>query len=177
MMGTPSKTGTAGVLTHTRTIEKIFLSPTTLDECDDLFHLYGLRRALQAVRSGNKGPNEQHFVHLSWFSDPTKNHTIGSLEEVEILPSVKFPWIPFSGFRGEVEHVSAKQDPSGHLVFTIGPNYYINLIEDVEILLPVKFRWIPFSGFRGEVEVVPAHQRPGAYLVMYLRSTRKTQNW
>ena len=33
------------------------------------------------------------------------------VEDVEILLPVKFPWIPFSSFRGEVENVSANQRP------------------------------------------------------------------
>ena len=81
------------------------------------------------------------------------------VEDVEILLPVKFRWIPFSGFRGEVENVSANQRPGRPSFFTIGPKN-TNLVEDVEILLPMKFCWIPFSGFRGEVENVSANQRP-----------------
>ena len=33
------------------------------------------------------------------------------VEDIEILLPVKFRWIPFSGFRGEVENVSANQRP------------------------------------------------------------------
>ena len=43
------------------------------------------------------------------------------VEDVEILLHLKFCWNPFSGFRGEVENVSANQRPGGHLVFPIGP--------------------------------------------------------
>ena len=82
------------------------------------------------------------------------------VEGVEILIPVRFPWIPFSGFRKEVENVSANQRPDGHLVFPIGPKN-TNLVEGVEILLPVKIRWIPFSGFYREVKNVSANQRPG----------------
>ena len=82
------------------------------------------------------------------------------VEDVEILLPVKFRWIPFSGFRGEVENVSANQRPGWPSCFPIGPKN-TNLVEDVEILLPIKFRWIPFSSFRGEVENVSSNQRPG----------------
>ena len=75
------------------------------------------------------------------------------VEDVEILLPVKFRWILFSGFRGEVENVSANQRPGGHVVFPIGPKN-INVVEDFKILLPVKFRWISLSSFRGEVENV-----------------------
>ena len=82
------------------------------------------------------------------------------VEDVEILLPVKFRWIPFSGFRGEVENVSANQRPGRPSFFIDRPEKHKH-VEDVEILLPVKFRWIPFSGFRGEVENVSANQRPG----------------
>ena len=76
------------------------------------------------------------------------------VEYFEVLLPVKFCWILFSSFRGEVENVSA------NLVFQIGPKN-TNLIEDIEILLPVKFRWIPWSSFREKNEYVSANQRPG----------------
>ena len=95
---------------------------------------------------------------ILFFAIGLKNTNL--VEDVEILLPVKFLWIPFSGFRGEVENVSANPRPGRPSCFSIGPkNTY--LVEDVEILLPVKFRWIRFSGFRGEVKKVSANQRPG----------------
>ena len=82
------------------------------------------------------------------------------VEDVEILLPVKFCWIPFSGFRGEVDNVSANQRTGRPSCFPIGPKN-TKLVEDFEILLSVKFCWIPFSGFRGEVENNSANQRPG----------------
>ena len=46
---------------------------------------------------------------------------INLVENVEILRSVKFHWILFSGFRREVENGSDNQRPGGHLVFPNGP--------------------------------------------------------
>ena len=43
------------------------------------------------------------------------------VEDVEILFSVKFRWIPFSGFRGEVENVSANQRPGRQSSFSNRP--------------------------------------------------------
>ena len=43
------------------------------------------------------------------------------VEDVEILLPVKFRSIPFSGFRGEVENVSANQRPGRPSCFPIGP--------------------------------------------------------
>ena len=82
------------------------------------------------------------------------------VEDIEILLPFKFPWIPFRGFRGEVENISANQRQGRPSCFS-DRHQNTNLVEDVEILLPVKFCWIPFSSFRGEVENVSANQRPG----------------
>ena len=87
------------------------------------------------------------------------------VEGVEFLFPIKFNWIRFSSFRGEVENVSANQRPGHPFCFSDRPKRNTNLVEGVEILLPVKIRWIPFSSFRGEVENVLANQRPGGHLV------------
>ena len=93
------------------------------------------------------------------------------VEDVEILLPLKFRWIPFSGFRGEVENVSANQRPGRPSCYPDRPKN-TNFVEDVEILLPVKFRWIPFSGFREEVENVSANQEARAAL-LFSRSAQK----
>ena len=82
------------------------------------------------------------------------------VEDIKILLPIKFCSIPFSGFRGEDENVSANQRPGRPSCFSYRPEKH-NLVEDVEFLLPVKFGWIPFCGFREEVENVSANQRPG----------------
>ena len=95
-----------------------------------------------------------------FFFDWSENANFNFLDDIEILLPVKICWIPFSGFRGEVENVSANGQGS-HIVFRIGPkNTY--LVEDV---------W-SCSGFRGKVKNVSAKQRPGGHLVF--RSTQKT---
>ena len=92
------------------------------------------------------------------FSDRPEKHKLGR-GRWDLLP-VKFRWIPFSEFKGEVDNVSPNQRPGRPSCFSDQPEN-TNLAEDVEILLPVKFRLIPFSGFRGEVENVSTNQRPG----------------
>ena len=82
------------------------------------------------------------------------------VEDVEILLPVKFRWIPFSGFRGEVEKVSAYQRPGRPSCFSDRPEKH-KLGRGRWDLFHVKFRWIPFNVFRGEVENVSANQRPG----------------
>ena len=51
--------------------------------------------------------------HLVFPIDPKHKNVV---EDVEILLPVNFCWIPFSGFRGEVENVSVRGQ-GGHLVF------------------------------------------------------------
>ena len=92
------------------------------------------------------------------FTDRPKITTL--VEDVEILLPVKFLWIPFSGFRGEVENVSANQRPRRPSCFSYQPEKHL-LGRWCKILLPVKCQWIPFSRFRGEVENVWANHRPG----------------
>ena len=117
--------------------------------------------AVSSEKSKMSQPIRGQGGHLVFPIGPKNTNLV---EDVEILLPVKFCWIPFSGFRGEVENVSANQRPGWpswfYVEILIGPKN-TNLVEDVEILLPVKFRWIPFSGFRGEVENVSANQRPG----------------
>ena len=43
------------------------------------------------------------------------------VEEIEILLPVKFRWIPFSSFRGEVENISANQRPGRPSCFSERP--------------------------------------------------------
>ena len=64
----------------------------------------------QSIR-GQRG----HIV----FSINPKNTNLA--EDVENLLSVKFRWIPFSGFRGEVENVSANQRPERPSCFSDRP--------------------------------------------------------
>ena len=115
------------------------------------------RSAVSEAKSKMSQPIRGQGGHLVFPIGPKNTNLV---EDVEILLPVKFRWIPFSCFRGEVENVSANQRPGRPSCFPIGPRN-TNLVEDVEILLPVKFRWISFSGFRGEVENVSANQRPG----------------
>ena len=95
--------------------------------------------------------------HLIFLIGPKNTNLV---EDIEIFFPIKFCWIPFSGFREEVENVSANQRLGQPSCFPSSPKN-TNLVEDFEILLPVKFLWIPFSGFIREVENFSANQRPG----------------
>ena len=91
-----------------------------------------------------------------------------------ILLPVKFRWIPFSGFRGEVENVLANQRPGRPSFFSIGLKN-TNLIEDIVILRPVKFRWIPFTGFKGELKMSRPIRGQSGHLVYLI--CPKTHTW
>ena len=115
------------------------------------------RLAVLEEKSKMSQPIRGQGGHLIFPIGPKNTNLV---EDVEILLPVKFRWIPFSGFRGEVENVSANQRPGRPSCFSDRPKN-TKLVEDIEILLPIKYRWILFSGFRGEVENVSANQRPG----------------
>ena len=120
--------------------------------------LVEFRIAVSEEKSKMSQPIRGQSSHLVFPIGPKNTNLV---EDVEILLPVKFRWILFSGFRGDVEKMYQPiRGQGGHLVFPISPKN-TNLVEDVKILLPVKFRWILFSGFRGEVENVSANQRSG----------------
>ena len=98
-----------------------------------LVHLPNLHDELRVCKE-NKRPKGPHIVHLSTmchlfeesvkadifvYSSARKNTNL--VEAVEILLPVKFLWIPFSGFRGEVENVSANQRPGRPSFFSDQP--------------------------------------------------------
>ena len=58
-------------------------------------------------------------VAILVFSVRPKNTNM--VEDIEILLPVKFHWIPLSGFRGEVENVSANQRPGRPSCFSDRP--------------------------------------------------------
>ena len=56
--------------------------------------------------------------HLNFPIGPKNTNLV---EDVEILLRIKFRWIPFSGFRGEVENVSPNQRPGRPSCFSDRP--------------------------------------------------------
>ena len=129
------------------------------------------RSAVSEEKSKMSQPIRGQGGHLVFPIGPKNTNLV---EDVEILLPVKFLWIPFSSFRGEVNkrpkgphivHLSTmchlfEESAKVDICLLISPKN-INLVEDFEIVLPVKFCWNPFSGFRGKVENVSANQRPG----------------
>ena len=82
------------------------------------------------------------------------------VEDTESLLPVKFRWIPFSGFRGEVENVSANQRPGRPFCFSDRPKKH-KLGKGRWDLASYQVSSNSFHSFRGEVENVSANQRPG----------------
>ena len=66
------------------------------------------RSAVSEEKSIMSQPIRGQGGHLNFSIDPKNTYLV---EDVEILLPVEFHEIPFSGFRGEVENVSANQKP------------------------------------------------------------------
>ena len=122
-------------------------------------------------RSRNVSANQRLGGHLFPPIDP-KNTNL--LEGVEILRPVKFCWIPFSGFRGEIENASANHRPGGYLVPPIDPKN-TNVIEDVEILLPVNF--VEFHSSVSEEKPRMSQPIRSRVAILFFQSAGKTQPW
>ena len=73
------------------------------------------RSAVLEEKSKMSQPIRGQGGHLVFLIDPKNTNLV---EDVEILLPVKFRWIPFSGFRGGVENVSANQRPGRPSFFT-----------------------------------------------------------
>ena len=82
------------------------------------------------------------------------------VEGFEILLSIKFCWIPFSSFRGEVENVSANQRPGRPSCFSDRPEKH-KLGRGLWDLASCQVLLNSVQRFRGEVENVSANHRPG----------------
>ena len=91
---------------------------------------------------------------------PIRPKNTNLLEDVEILLPVKFRWILFSGFRGEVENVSANQTPGRPSCFSDRPEKH-KLGRGRWDLASCQVSLNSVQCFRREVENVSANQRPG----------------
>ena len=76
------------------------------------------RSAVSEEKSKMSQPIRGQGGHLVFPIGPKNTNLV---EDVEILLPVKFPWIPLSGFRGEVENVSANQRPGRPSCFSDRP--------------------------------------------------------
>ena len=83
------------------------------------------------------------------------------VENVKIYLSVKFRWIPFKGFRGDLVCLSHSK---AAILFSDQPKN-INFVKGVDILLPAMLRWILFSGYRAKVKMSQLIRAHGGHLV------------
>ena len=72
----------------------------------------------QREKSKMSQPIRSQGGHLVFSIGPKNTNLV---EDIEILLPVKFHWIPFNGFRGEVENVSANQRPGRPSCFSDRP--------------------------------------------------------
>ena len=106
---------------------------------------------------------------------PTGPKNTNLVEDFDILLPVKFRWIPFSGFRGEVENVSANQRPGRPSCFSDRPEKH----------KLGKGRW-DLASCQVSLNSVQRFQRrsrkclsqsEARAAILFFRSARKTQNW
>ena len=82
------------------------------------------------------------------------------VEDVEILLPVKFRWIPFSCFRGEVENVSANRRPGRPSCFSYRPDKH-KLDRGCWDLASCQVSLISVQRFQRRSRIFSANQRPG----------------
>ena len=104
-----------------------------------------IHSAVSEEKSKMSQPIRSQGGHLL-FSIGTKNTNV--VEDVEIWFPIKFRWIPFSGFRGEVENVSANQRPGRLSCFFLSAQKD-KLGRGRWDLASCQIHWIPLSDCRG----------------------------
>ena len=110
--------------------------------------------------------------HFCLLIDPKNTNLV---EDVEILLPVKFRWIPFSGFRGEVENVSANQRPGWPSCFSDRPEKH----------KLGRGRW-DLASYQVSLNSIQRFQRrsrkclsqsEASAAILFFRSAWKTQTW
>ena len=106
---------------------------------------------------------------------PIGPKNINLVEGVEILLPVKFHWIPFSSFRGEVENVSADQRPGRPSCFSDRPEKHklgrvLWNLASCQVLLNSVQRFQ-----RRSRKCLSQSEARAA--ILFFRSARKTQTW
>ena len=92
------------------------------------------------------------------------------VEDVKNLLSVKFRWIPFSGFIEVKKCLSQSKAHGGHFVFS-DPTETHKLGRGRCNLASYRVSSNSFHSFRGEVENVSANQRPFCFYPICLKNT------
>ena len=97
------------------------------------------------------------------------------VEDIEILLTVKFRWIPFSSFRGEVENVSANQRPGRPSCFSDRPEKH-KLGRGRWDLASCKVLLNSVQWFQRRSPKLLSQSEARA-AILFFRSARKTQTW
>ena len=130
------------------------------------------RSAVLEEKSKMSQPIRGQGGHLVFPIGPKNTNLV---EDVEILLPVKFRWIPFSGFRGEVENVSANQRPGRPSCFSDRPEKH-KLgrgcwdLASYEVLLNSIQRFQ-----RRSLKCLSQSEARAA--ILFFRSAKKTQTW
>ena len=97
------------------------------------------------------------------------------VEDIEILLPMKFCWIPFSGFRGEVENVSANQRPGRPSCFSDQPEKH-KLCRGRWDLASCQVSLNSVQRFQRRSRKCLSQSEARA-AILFFRSARKTQTW
>ena len=109
---------------------------------------------------------------ILFFRSARKNTNL--VEDIEILLPVKFPWIPFSGFR-EVENVSANQRPGRPSCFSDRPEKH-KLGRGRWDLASCQVSLNSVQRFQRRSRKCLSQSEARA-AILFFRSARKTQTW
>ena len=115
------------------------------------------RSAVFTEKSKMSQPIRGQGGHLVFPIGPKNTNMV---EGFEILLPIQFRWIWFSGFREEVENVSANQKPGRPSCFSDRPEKH-KLGRGLWDLASCQVSLNSVHSFRGEVKNVSANQRPG----------------
>ena len=128
--------------------------------------------AVSEVKSNMPQEIRGYGGHLVFPIGPKNTNLV---EGVEILLPVKFRWIPFSGFRGEVENVSANQRPGRPSCFSDQPEKH-KLGRGRWDLASCQVSLNSVKRFQRRSRKCLSQSEARA-AILFFRSARKTQTW
>ena len=141
-------------------------------DLDSLSSFVEFRLAVSDERSKMSQPIRGQGGHLVFHIGPKNTNLV---EGVEILLPVKFRWIPFSSFRGEVENVSANQRPGRPSCFSDRPEKY-KLGRGRWDLASCQVSLNSVQRFQRRSRKCLSQSEARA-AILFFRSARKTQTW
>ena len=130
------------------------------------------RSAVTEEKSKMSRPIRGQGVHLVFPIGPKNSKLV---EDVDILLPVKFRWIPFSGFRIEVENVSANQRPGRPSCFSDRPEKH-KLGRGRWDLASCQVSLNSVQRFQRRSRKCLSQSEARA-AILFFRSARKTQTW